>query len=118
MSIINIVADVAGQIGVNPRRVKVVTTSNLDGVLTPGFLNNVPGNVYTFFQTDVFDIIYDYDALAQTSNYGVFRPLFDDGLITLVTSSSDNVILPVVDGNFCNFDGTDGNISDKGFQPS
>ena len=40
MGIISFVTDVAGQIGVNPRRIKLVTTDNLATVTTAGYLNS------------------------------------------------------------------------------
>ena len=119
MGLLSLNTDVAGQIGVNPRRVKMVTTDNLTAITTAGYLNpqNLEGRA--IYPTDIFDVIYSYNQATNSGTYGEFLPTFSSGVITLNQDVSEgNVTFPVVDGDFAVFDGTAGKIKDAGYLPS
>lgn len=112
MSILTIVPDTAGQVGVNPRRVKVISTDDLAAITSAGYLNGLYGQPYSFYPTDVFDISYNYDTISKTGIYGMFLPTFNGVQITLnqwlpiqnlLTSSITN---PDTNVNLINFDVT------------
>lgn len=119
MSIISITTDFAGQIAVNPRRVKIVTTDTLATITTAGYLNAANLMGYAIYPTDIFDIIYSYNTATNTGTYGEFLDTISSGVITLVANvDSGNVLLPVVSGDFATFNGTTGQIKDAGYLPS
>ncbi len=120
MSIISFTTDVAGQIQVNPRRVKIICTDTLSAVTTAGFLNQIVSEGFAIYKTDIIDLIYLFNPATGAGTYGEFLPsIAGSGLITLVQYvSPGDVTLPVVDNDFANFDGTTGKIKDGGYSPS
>lgn len=119
MSIVSIYTDFAGQIGANPRRVKIVTTDNLATVTTAGWLNNNNLQGYQLYPTDFIDMVYSYNGVTNSGTNDVFLVSITNSVITLSQDvSGGNVILPVVDGNFATFSGTAGKTDDSGYAPS
>lgn len=86
MAILEFTCDVAGQINVNPRRIKIITTDNLATVTAAGWLNR-QGQVlqgFSFYNTDVIDMNYSYNVATHAGTYGVFLPsVASSGVITL-----------------------------------
>lgn len=119
MGILNIVTDTPGQGGVNPRRVKIITTDNLATVTASGYLNNQVQQGYILQNTDVIDMIYSYSTTLGSGTYGEFTVNLNGGNVTLTASSGGGggVILPVVSGNAAVFSGTSGQIADGGGAP-
>lgn len=124
MGIVNITTDVPGQIGVKPRRVKIISTDNLATVTTAGYLNGVILEGYTIYNTDIIDMWYGATissgpTVVSPGTYEVFIPSFSNGVITL-TGWVDpaDVLLPVVSGDFATFNGTSGQIKDAGYLPT
>lgn len=121
MSIVQITTDVAGQINVNPRRVKIIATDNLATVTTAGYLNakNLMG--FALYATDVIDMWYGYVSATSPGTYEVFTPSIAPAtnVITLVQwANPGDVLLPVVGNDFANFNGATGQIKDAGYSPS
>lgn len=119
MAIVQITTDVAGQINVNPRRVKIISSDNLATVTTAGYLN--PGNLMgeAIYPTDIIDMWYGYVSNTNVGTYGVFTPDITASVITLNQwENPGDVLLPVVSGDFANFNGTTGQIKDAGFSPT
>jgi len=87
MSIVSITTDVPGQIGDEPRRLKIISTDNLATVTAAGYLNS--GNLlgYTINPTDIIDMYYGYNPPATVGTYNVFLPSFSNGVITLAVSA-------------------------------
>lgn len=112
----DITTDTAGQIGVNPRTVRIVCNDSLGTVTSAGYLNPTSLQGYTMLPTDFVFIMYG----ANSNTPGIFTPTITNGIITLVElpNTSGGVILPVVNGNFAVFSGTSGIISDAGYAPS
>lgn len=85
MGIVSLVTDLAGQIQVNPRRVKLVTTDNLATITAPGYLNSANLQGLQLQPTDFIDCVYSYTL--TTNGYSgtkiVFQPVFANGVITL-----------------------------------
>lgn len=81
-----ITTDVAGQIGVNPRRIKIVSTDSYATITSAGYLNQVNTQGLTILPTDIIDIIYNYSATTNTGTYAQLLPSFTLGVITLVPS--------------------------------
>lgn len=119
MGIVSLVTDVAGQIQVNPRRVKLVTTDNLATVTTAGYLNAANLQGLQLSPTDFIDCVYSYNPATNSGTNTVFTNTVSNGVITLVTwVDPGNVLLPVVSGDFATFNGTTGQIKDSGYLPS
>lgn len=116
MGIIQITTDTAGQINVNPRRVKIITTDNLATVTTAGYLNVPALEGYTIQNTDVIDMWYGATgtqfSITTPGTYEVFTPsISGTGVITLVAwSNPGDVLLPVVANHIATFNGTSGQI--------
>lgn len=117
MAILHMTTDVAGQIQVNPRRVKIISTDNLATVITAGYLNNQNLFGNTIYPTDVIDMYYNWNVQTNTGTYQVFTVsmALTNGVmnITLVPAVNyGNVLLPVTSGNIAAFNGTTGQIKD------
>ncbi len=101
MSIISETFGLLGQTGVTPRRVQLVVTDNLAAVITPGYLTTMGVSPYTVYKTDIFDIIYDYNAETAAGTYGEFTcTISQAGVITLVylgVGRTRNPLLPTID---------------------
>ncbi|MFA6080750.1 MAG: hypothetical protein WC753_04740 [Candidatus Gracilibacteria bacterium] len=111
-----------GLVGVNPRTLQLLTTDNLATVTAAGYLNR-QGNVLqgiALYPTDIINCIYSYDAASNDGTFAIFQPdIAANNQITLnAWENPGNVLLPVVDGDFANFNGTTGQIKDDGFLPS
>lgn len=119
MGIISITTDVAGQIGDLPRRVKLITTDSLATITTAGYLNNQNLQGYQILPSDVLDVEYLWNTSTNVGTYEVFLPSFSNGVITLsIWANAGDVLLPVVSGDFANFNGTTGQIKDAGYSPT
>lgn len=119
MTILSFTTDVAGQIGVKPRLCRILATDDLDAVSAAGFIKNSPSGVNNLEPTDVIHMIYSYQPTSGLGTFGIFRPYFSAGVITLIPwVDNADVLLPVVSGDFANFNGTTGQIKDSGFLPS
>lgn len=106
-----------GQVGVKPGDVALFTDATLDEVTTAGFLNQTEGSV-TLSPTDVIKTIYGADDQG-VGTFEIFTVSISDGVVTLEQwMSPGDVVLPVVDGNFTIFDGTEGQLHDAGYSPS
>jgi hypothetical protein len=110
----------AGQTDVNPNIVKITTSDSYDVITTAGWL--VPANIAPIYVNplDILFINYNYNVTANPqANFGIFRAVYTNGVITLEPESgTGSVKLPVVSGHFANFQGTTGMIGDNGFVPS
>jgi len=103
MTISNITIDVAGQIGVNPRIVRVVCDDTLSEVTTAGFLNHQNTSAQGgILLTDIVLVKYDTDV-------GFFKPSISSGIITLVSVMAD-VALPTIANYIATFSNTEGGI--------
>ena len=119
MSIISIYTDTAGQVGVNPRTIRIVATDSLAAVTTAGYLNPSVLEGYVIYGTDVINMIYLFNAATNSGTYGVFTPSISNGVITLTNwANPGDVLLPVVSNDFANFNGTSGQIKDSGYSPT
>jgi hypothetical protein len=83
MGILQITTDTAGQINVNPRRVKIITTADFATVTSTGYLNDAALQGYTIFPTDVIDMDYSFNPVTNTGTYSEFIPSIVNGVITL-----------------------------------
>jgi hypothetical protein len=79
----SISTDSPGQIGVNPRRVKIITYDDLATVMTAGYLNPAALEGYTIYPTDVIDLYYNYVSATNPGTYSEFYPTISNGIITL-----------------------------------
>lgn len=122
MGIISINVNTTGLVGENvrPRRCTLVTTDSLATITTAGYLNNqnLLGN--SINATDVFDILYAFNAATQVGIFGIFQVTYSSstGFTLNVWENPGNVLLPVVSGNVATFNGTSGQISDSGIASS
>jgi len=89
MGIISITTDVAGQIQVNPRRIKLVTTNDLATITAAGYLNSANLQGYQIYPTDFVDCVYNYNSVTNSGTNIVLIPTFSNGIITL--NSTQNV---------------------------
>lgn len=117
MGIVSITTDLPGQIGVRPRRVKIISTDNLATVTTAGYLNGATLEGYTIYNTDIIDMWYGATTGANLTivtpgTFESFTPSFSNGVITLVALvNPGDVLLPVVANHIAVFNGTTGQIT-------
>lgn len=115
MGILQITTDVVGQIGVNPRNVKIITTDNLSTVTTANYLNSITLAGNEIYATDVIQMWYSYVNEAHPGTYSEFLPSFSNGIITLEQLVlGGDVLLPVTSGHIATFNGTSGQIKSDG----
>jgi hypothetical protein len=88
MGIVSIYTDTTGQVNVNPRRVKVISTDALSKVTSAGYLQNEVTSVFPTYPTDIFDIIYSYVQATNSGTYAEFLPSFSNGILTLVLQTA------------------------------
>lgn len=103
-----------------PRNIKMITSDNLATITAADYINaNDVQNLGGLFGTDVWEVIYSYDISTDSGTLGYFTTTISAGIVTLnIWENPGNVLLPVVDGNFANFNGTSGQIEDAGYSPS
>lgn len=102
---------VAGQVGVNPRRVQLIVTDNLSTVTTAGYLNPealIPDTVLT---TDIFDCIYSFNKATKVGSYIELLPTISGGVITL-NAAEGNVTLPTIANHIATYTNTTGGLSE------
>jgi hypothetical protein len=108
----SITTDTAGQINVNPRRVKIVTNATFAQITAPNFLAPAQAEGYTFLASDFFDIFYSPNLL------GTFVFNSNDTQLTSLIPSGSGVILPVTVGDVPVVANTSGDLQDIGLKPS
>lgn len=112
MAIKRIITDVAGQVGIKPRIVRIETTDSFATVTAANYLKTaIDAGMATFYPDDVVALIY------ATNNIQFFTLTITSSTITLVPMANE-VVLPVVDGDFAIFSGTNGTLDDLGYSPS
>ena len=107
-------------VGVFPNMKFAVFGDNLATITTAGYLNQVNLESNPISKTDVLQVLYSYNPVTQAGTYGVFTvSISNSGVITLNSwTNPGDVLLPVVSGDFANFNGTTGQIKDSGFSPT
>lgn len=122
MGIIAINTNTTGLVGqtIQPRRCTLITTDSLATITTAGYLNNQNTQGNTILPTDIFEILYSFNETTQAGAFGIFQVTYaaSTGFTLNLWENPGNVLLPVVDGHFANFNGTSGQIEDAGFLPS
>ena len=83
MAILNITTDFAGQIGVEPRIVRIKTNNTIAQVLAPNFLQAAVQSGFTFFPSDIVALTYG------TNLSDFFTLSISDSVITLQLLVSD-----------------------------
>jgi hypothetical protein len=119
MGIVSVFCDKPGQIGMNPRRVKVVTTADLATITAAGYFNAVTLQGQSLYPTDFVDVVYSYNAQTNSGTDAVLTLAFNNGVITASQwVDTGNVLLPVTSGNLASFNGTSGQIQDSSLAAS
>lgn len=111
MGILSLQMDFPGQVGVSPRRGKMITTDNLATITAAGYLNNYSTIGQNFYPTDIIDVVYSYNQNSNSGTDDTFTLSISNGIITLVEYvDPGNVLLPVVADHIATFNGTTGQI--------
>ncbi len=101
---------------VRPRRCTMVSSDNLTKITTAGYINsqNLAGN--TVQPTDVFDVLYSFNASTGVGSFGIFTLSYSQstGYTLVEWANPANVLLPVINGDVAIYNGTSGQISDSG----
>lgn len=125
MAIIQIITDTPGQINYpDVRRVRIISSDNLATVTAAGYLNPQTLQGFTINNTDEISMWYGAvisptSGITSAGTFGIFTPSISNGVITLNQwANPGDVLLPVVSGDFANFNGTTGQIKDAGFSPT
>lgn len=104
MPILQITTEFAGQVGVAPRLVRILSSDNFATVTADGYLNGVNSEGYPIQPTDFFHINYD-----SGSSFGIFTPTITDGIISLSELvGEDNVVLPTTANHIATYTNTTG----------
>jgi hypothetical protein len=98
----------------------MVTTDSLATITAAGYLNNQNYSGNSLLPTDIFDVLYSFNEQTKTGTYGIFQLTFSSstGFTLNLWENPGNVLLPVVSGDFANFNGTSGQIKDSGYSPT
>jgi hypothetical protein len=110
MPITSFTTDVPGQIGVNPRLVRMISTDNLATVTTAGYLNvQLAESGFPIFSTDFIFMNYNNGA-----SFSIFTPsIANSGIITLVdTAGSGTITLPTIANHIATYTNTSGALSE------
>ena len=91
MGIVSINTDTTGQVNVNPRRVKIISTDTLAKVEAAGYLGSEVTSVFPLYPTDIIDMIYLYVQATNSGTYAEFLPTFHNGVITLALQAASQV---------------------------
>lgn len=119
MGIVQIPTVLPSQVGILPQRKRMVTTDSLATITTAGYLNSTDLQSNPIAPSDVLDVLYSFNQQTNSGTFGIFTVSIANGVITLVSwANPGDVLLPVVSGDFANFNGTTGQISDAGFSPT
>lgn len=122
MSILALNTRTTGLVGetIEPRRCTMITTDNLATITTAGYLNNQNTSGNPIFPTDVFEILYSFSQATKSGTLGFFTVTYSSltGYTLNSWANPGDVLLPVVSGDFANFNGTSGQIKDSGFSPT
>lgn len=94
MTILSITTDVAGQIGVKPRRIAIVSSDSLTTVMSAGYLNTSNTMGYSIDPTDVVDMVYSFSS-SSPKKYVRLQPVILNGEITLVYPIGEVIIKDV-----------------------
>jgi hypothetical protein len=103
MAIQQITLDTTGEVGVEPRIVRIKTTDSFTAVTAANYLKGAEGMGFEFQPSDIVAINYGNG----TSQF--FTLAITSSTITLLPVAG-NVTLPVTDGNIAVFDGTNGTL--------
>ena len=122
MAILSFNVNTTGLVGqtVNPRRNTMVTTDSLATITTAGYLNNQNRSGDPILPTDVFEVLYSFNQGTKVGTFGIFTVSYSQatGYKLNQWANPGDVLLPVVSGDFANFNGTSGQIKDSGFSPT
>jgi hypothetical protein len=115
MGLLNLNVNMPGDVGIIPRRVQMLTTDNLATITTAAYLNSTNLQGQAINQTDIFDVIYNYNVSTRQGVYIELQPAIAAAVITLnEVPTVGNVTLPVVNNDLAVFDGTTGQLKDGG----
>ncbi len=116
MSVLNVIHYPGmGTSGVEPSILSIMTDDDTATATTAGYLNQYTHTYGNIFSDTQIAVVFTTDNKA--SWYGI--SIDTAGVITLVGEGAPGtVVLPVVDGNFSVFSGTEGVMADDGFSPS
>lgn len=111
---------VPGLVDVFPNQKFALFGDNLAAVTTAGYLNQVNLESNPISKTDIIQALYSFNNVTKSGTYAVFTvSISNSGVITLVSwSNPGDVLLPVVNNDFANFNGTSGQIKDSGYSPT
>lgn len=114
MGIVSLTTDVAGQVGIKPRTVRLVSTDPLAVVQTAGYLNTYIREGFAIYPTDIFDVIYNYNAALNVGLYQQLNVTMSNGIPTLGgIINLGNVAGTVVAGDLAMFNAS-GQVADSG----
>jgi len=119
MSVVKGPTTLTGEVGLKPVVKRMTSTDNLATITAAGYLNTNLNEGNDLKPSDLMLVIYNYDEVADTGDIDFFSVSISNGVISLAQDiSGGNVTLPVVAGDFANFDGTTGKLKDSGFSAS
>lgn len=111
MAITSIVTDFTGEIGVNPRLIRMETTDTLSTITTAGYLNSAAINAGVNFKpTDVMFVAYN-DGAGGIATAQMSLSFASTGVITLELAES-SVVLPTIANRIATYVNTSGGLGD------
>jgi len=109
MALLSLNPNFAGQSGVNPRLVRMISTDDYDAITAENYLLNASNLGSPLMPTDFIFASYG----ADSTIHGIFYPVIDAGSITLAPYVGEgNVQLPVLVNHIAIFKDTNGLIGD------
>lgn len=119
MGIVQLPTALVAQVGNIPTLKTMGTTDNFSTITTAGYLNAVNADGFAVSNNDLIFVEYSLNQATGVGTIGIFTVSITNGVITLVEwINPGDVLLPVVNNDFANFNGTSGQIKDAGYSPS
>jgi len=116
MPIKSITTEFAGEVGVSPRLVRIVTSDSVAQVTALDYLLPLEQQGYTFYPGDLCAITFTNVTVPFSTWYTLSKVGID--IILYPISALGNVITPVTDGDFAVYYGINGVTNDRGYAPT
>lgn len=92
MGILSFNVNTTGLVGdqINPRRCTMITTDNLATITAAGYLNGQNNLSNTILPTDIFEVLYSFNALTQVGTFGIFTVSYNQNTGYSLVQWTDN----------------------------
>lgn len=121
MGILQFPKQLTGTVGILPNLRYMISSDSLSKITSPGYLNDTNRiDATPLSNNDVILALYSYNTRTTSGTFGIFTVSLTsaNGITLSAWVDSGNVLLPVTNGDFAIFNGSNGQIKDDGYAPS